>query len=353
MNPLMMLMSGCFGGYGGGYNCGLPPEFGAMFASASMNAAAQCGMFGIFGNMTTNTATPPYTNESNRTTHTQTTTQGQTTAEIKPQMDAAYAEYEKYINLCSKISEYEADTKTTAAELQGAVTKAEQNVLTADRKLSGLLGELKTLQSNPLLSIKNKSELTLEQQAELNNINQQIQNKQAEIKNAEREKAEAQKAVEEAKQNLDAFNIAKAKDEKIKEEVFAKKEAAYQKYTELSAAYTAAQSREASAAAVAHDRAADSRESGKWWNRTVLNPENWFNKKVGLWGDDKSTPDANIAKCLRKLKKSGRSDALLYAQEHGLITFNNGVAETKYSELQGLVDLYNGRDEVAQDPLEQ
>ena len=350
MFPLTMLFNGF--GIGGGYNnCGLPAEFGAMFASASMNAAMQCGMpFGIFGQMGgVNTATQPYVNTQGGGAATAGTVQGQSAAELKTQMDAAYADYETYINLCSKISEYEADTKTTAAELSAAVADAEKNVLAKDKTLSGLLNELHTLQSNSLLEVKDKSKLTQQQLAELNNLNQQIQTKQKEIKQAEQEKADAQKAVEEAKQNLDAYNIAKAEDTKIKEEVFAKKEAAYKKYTELSAAYTSAQAREASATAAAQDRAADSRESGKWWDRTVLNPTNWFNKKGAFWG--KTTDNADVAKCLRKLKKSGRGEALAYAQKEGLITITNGVASTTHSELQGLVELYNGKDPVAADPL--
>ena len=100
------------------------------------------------------------------------------------------------------------------------------------------------------------------------------------------------------KQNLDAFNIAKSEDKKLRDEIFAKKEQVYKLYTELSAAYASALARERSEEAVVHDRAADARESGKWWDRTVLNPTNWFNKKGGFWGE--TTDNADVAKCLRK-----------------------------------------------------
>ena len=346
MIPFMNLMSGCFGGYGSfGMSPGTMGTMMNIWSIAGLQTAMQCGMPGIFGSM----GVTPYTNNQRVTTNVP--LENQSAAALKTQMDAAYAEYEQYINLCSKISEYEADTTTKAADLKAAVTNAEQNLLNKDKDLSRLLSELKNLQGNPLLDVKNKSKLTLEQQTELNNLNVQIQAKQKEIKDAEAEKAAAQKALEKAKQNLDAFNIAKSEDKKLKEEIFAKKEEAYKRYTELSKAYTSALAREASQEAVIQDRAADSREAGKWWNRTVINPENWFNKKGGLWGADKSTPDANIAKCLRKLKKDGRAEALKYAQEQGLITFTDGVASTKYSELQGLVNLYNGKDEIAPDPL--
>lgn len=349
MNPLMLLMSGCFGGFGSGYGYGMSANtMGTMmdiWGIAGMQTAMQCGMPGALGGM----YSAGYAPAAGGRTYQTAPSQDNSSAALKQQMDAAYDEYEKYINLCSKIAEYEADTTTKAEDLTKAVSDAEINVLNKDKDLGRLLSELKTLQDNPLLDVKKKSKLTPAQQLELNNLNKAIQDKQAEIQNTEADKLEAQKKLEEAKQNLDAFNIAKSEDKKLRDEIFAKKEQVYKLYTELSAAYASALARERSEEAVVHDRAADARESGKWWDRTVLNPTNWFNKKGGFWGE--TTDNADVAKCLRKLKKSGRSEALAYAVQESLITVTNGVASTTHSELQGLVDLYNGKDPVAADPL--
>ena len=348
MNPLMMLMSGCFGNYGGSYTscgAGMPwNTLGNIWTIAGMQTAMQCGTMGFGGvvgggnvyggGSVAQTRTGNYSNASDNT------------ATIKAQMDQAYNDYNRYVELCSKAESYMSDNTTVRETLTANVSTADRNIVSANDNLLNLQKELASLKSNPLLDVKNKSKLSQDQQNQLNQLNAQIQAKQAEIKKAEEAKVKAEKDLEKAKVELDAFDIAADETKEKYNKIVENKNQAYTTYRELTDQYLSVISKSNSEASVEHDRAADSREAGKWWDRTVVNPENWFNKKGGLWGADKSTPDANIAKCLRKLKKSGRDDALAYAVEQGLVTMNNGIAETKYSELAGLVQLYNGRDKL-------
>lgn len=348
MNPLMMLMSGCFGNYGGSYTscgAGMPwNTLGNIWTIAGIQTAMQCGTMGfggiVGGANVYGAGAVAQTSAGNYSTA------SESPATLKAQMDQAYNDYSRYVELCSKAEAYMTDTTTQRETLATNVVNADKNVLSADDNLLKLQQELASLKSNPLLDVKNKSKLSQDQLEQLNQLNAQIQAKQAEIKQAEEAKTKAEQELEKAKIELDAFDIAADETKEKYNEIVDKKNKAYTTYRELADRYLSLLSKSNSADSVEHDRAADSREAGKWWDRTVVNPENWFNKKGGLWGADKSTPDANIAKCLRKLKKSGREDALAYGIEQGLITMNNGVAETKYSELEGLVQLYNGRDKL-------
>ncbi len=348
MNPLMMLMSGCFGNICGGYTscgAGMPwNTLGNIWTIAGMQTAMQCGTMGFGGifsggnvygaGAVAQTSTGNYSTAS------------ESPATLKAQMEQAEIDYNRFVELCSKAEGYMNNTTITRESLAAKVVSADKNIVSANDNLLKLQQELATLKNNPLLSVKNKSKLSQDQLNELNQLNAQIQAKQAEIKQAEEAKTKAEQELENAKIELDAFDIAADETKEKYNEIVDKKNKAYTTYRELADKYLSLLSKSNSAESVEHDRAADSRESGKWWDRTVVNPENWFNKKGGLWGEDKSTPDANIAKCLRKLKKSGRDEALAYGIEQGLITMNNGVAETKYSELEGLVQLYNGRDKL-------
>ncbi len=334
MNPLMFLMSGCFGGYN---TCGMSPgtmsTLSNIWGIAGMQSAMQCGLpFGGIGTVGgLSTATPPYKAAQNSKTN----EEAFTSAELKVQMEEAEADFNKLNSLCQKVNEYKNDTETKRADLETNVANAYKSIQTANENLKN---------TQEQLAVLNKQQ-PLDKAA--------IQDLQAKVKAYETEKKQAEEALDKARTELDAFTMAQEENEEEYNKLLEKREAAYSKYKELSDAYLNALTKENNAQNVINDRADDKDQSGKWWNRTVLNPENWFNKKVGLWGDDKSTPDANIAKCLRLLNKKGRSEALAYAQEQGLITVSNGQAKTEYSELQGLVNLYNGRDPVAQDPLEQ
>ncbi len=335
MNPLMMLMSGCFGsGYSSyGMSADTMNTFNNIWATTSWMTAIQCGMPGMLGTMggigsTTTTTETSNCHQSQCCTGTVSqSTEGLSSAELKVQQDAAEKEYNTLSQLCTKVEEYKNDKEATETSLSATVV--------AKRKA--------LIQEQEELDRWNKDPDTNKEA---------IRTSQSKVKNAEKELQNAEIA-------YDAFILAQKEKEAEYQKVLAQREAAYAKYNQLSTAYLNALNKENMAQNVVNDRADDKKVTGKWWNRTALNPTNWFNKKGTFWGE--TTNNANIAKCLRILQKSGRSEALLYAYKHGLIKFevdpntNKRVAKlvnVNDTELQGLVDLYNGKDKVAPDPLD-
>ena len=259
----------------------------------------------------------------------------------KEQVQAAHKEFEEALALLNKVTAYKDDKMTKQTDLEAAKTKAQTNLAKNQADIIKLNNELTPLLEQ-LTAKQQQVDNNRDKKADLNNVHNEIQAlqdkiraKKAEIEAEEAKTEEFQKAYDEADLNLAAYICAKKADAEKMEQLTAAKDAAFENYTRLNNEYSAALAQEAAANAKRQDRAHDKESSGRWWDRTLINPNNWRNKYKG-------NHDAHIAKCLRTLKNKGRAEALKYAQEKGLITINGNTATTMHDELKKLCDLYTG-----------